>query len=59
MVKTVLAPDAPWPNKPVEKPKVVKAAPKPHNPPPPKSPSKIAHTSKKFDEWAKKNGVKK
>lgn len=58
-MKTVLAPNAPWPNKPVEKPKVVKAAPKPRKPPPPKSPSKIAHTSKKFDEWADKNLARK
>jgi hypothetical protein len=55
-MKTVLAPNAPWPNKPVEKPKPVVEK---RVAPPPKAPSKIAHTSKKFDEWANKNGLKK
>ena len=55
-MKTVLAPNAPWPNKPVEKPKPVA---KKRVPPPPKSPSKIAHTDKKFDEWADKNLARK
>jgi hypothetical protein len=55
-VKTVLAPNAPWPNKPVEKPKPVA---KKRVPPPPKNPSKIAHTDKKFDEWADRNLARK
>jgi hypothetical protein len=55
-MKTVLAPNAPWPNKPVQKPKPVA---KTRVPPPPKNPSKIANTDKKFTEWAKKNGAKK
>ena len=55
-MKTVLAPNAPWPNKPVEKPKPVA---KKRVPPPPKSASKMANTDKKFTEWAQKNGVKK
>lgn len=61
-MKTVLAPNAPWPKydevgevvKPKPKPK-----PKPKAKPPKKDPSKIAHTDKKFKEWADKNGVKK
>lgn len=52
-MKTVLAPNAPWPSKPVEK---LKPTPKPKVK---KERSKIAHTDKKFDEWATKNGVKK
>jgi hypothetical protein len=56
-MKTVLAPNAPWPvwgedGKPVK--------PKPKPKPKPKKPtSKIAHTSKKFDEWADKNLARK
>jgi hypothetical protein len=54
-MKTVLAPNAPWPNKPVEQPKAVKAAPKPRKLPPPKNPSKIKHTDEMFQRWAAKN----
>jgi len=50
--KTILAPDAPWPDKPVEKPKPVA---KKRVPPPPKSASKIQQTDKMFAEWAAKN----
>ena len=53
--KTILAPNAPWPEKPVEQPKVVKAAPKPRKLPPPKNPSKIQQTDKMFQQWAAKN----
>lgn len=54
--KTVLAPNAPWPGKPVEKPK---PAPRVRVPPPPKSPSKIARTDKMFEQWAAKQiGIK-
>jgi hypothetical protein len=58
MVKTVLAPNAPWPvwgddGKPV------KPKPKKRVPPPPKDLSKIANTDKKFDEWADKNLARK
>lgn len=64
-MKTVLAPNAPWPKweeeeKVVEPPKpkpVLK--PKPKAKPPKKDPSKIARTDKNFDKWASKNGVKK
>lgn len=48
-MKTVLAPNAPWPTKPKEKAAVVKVA------KPPKKPSKRAETDKKFTEWASKN----
>lgn len=51
VVKTVLAPNAPWPvwgddGKPVK--------PKP-KPKPKKPPSKIKRTDEKFSEWASKN----
>lgn len=53
--KTVLAPNAPWPNK-VEKPtKVAKVRP----PRPPKAPSKFQKTNQMFEQWAAKHlGVK-
>jgi hypothetical protein len=59
-MKTVLAPDAPWPvwgedGKPVKP----KPKPKPRKIPPKKDMSKIAHTDKKFDEWADKNLARK
>jgi hypothetical protein len=59
-MKTVLAPNAPWPTYTPEG-EVVKPKPvaKKRVPPPPKDPSKIAHTSKKFDEWADKNLARK
>jgi hypothetical protein len=50
--KTILADGAPWPSKPVEKPKPVA---KKRVPPPPKDPSKIQQTDKMFAEWASKN----
>jgi hypothetical protein len=53
--KTILADGAPWPDKPVEQPKVAKAAPKPRKLPPPKDASKIANTDKMFQQWAAKN----
>lgn len=54
-MKTVLAPNAPWPKyEEAEAPKP-KPKPKPRPKPPKKNPSKIAHTDKKFDEWAAKN----
>lgn len=55
-MKTVLAPNAPWPNKPVEKPKPVA---KKRVPPPPKDTSKIQKTDALFKQWAEKNGVDK
>ena len=55
-MKTVLAPGAPWPKTPAEKPKPV---PKKRVRPPPKDPSKIQNTDKMFQLWADKNlGVK-
>lgn len=56
MIKTVLAPGAPWPKqaepvKPVKKPK----AKAPAKPKPKKKPSKIARTNAKYIEWAGKN----
>lgn len=53
-MKTVLAPNAPWPYK-VEEKKVEKPAPKKRVPPPPKDPSKIQKTEAKYQEWARKN----
>ena len=54
--KTVLAPNAPWPGKPAEKPKPVA---KVRVRPPSKSLSKIARTDKMFELWAAKHlGVK-
>jgi hypothetical protein len=50
-MKTVLAPNAPWPSN-VE---VKKPAPKKRVPPPPKSASKIQKTDKMFQQWASKN----
>jgi len=58
-MKTVLAPNAPWPkyeNGELVKPK---PKPKPRKIPPPKSASKIANTDKKFTEWADKNLTRK
>jgi len=54
-MKTVLAPNAPWPNKVEEKVEVKKPAPRKRVPPPPKSASKMRKTDAKFDEWARKN----
>ena len=54
--KTVLAPKAPWPNKPVDKPKPVARK---RALPPKKSTSKIQQTDKKFDEWADRNLARK
>jgi hypothetical protein len=45
--------------KPVKPPPKPKPKPKPRKIPPKKNPSKIAHTDKKFTEWAEKNGVTK
>ena len=53
--KTILAPNAPWPNKPVEQPKAVKAAPKKRAAPPRKDGSRQANTDKLFQQWAAKN----
>jgi hypothetical protein len=53
--KTILADGAPWPEKPVEQPKVEKPAPKKRVPPPPKDPSKIKQTDEMFQQWAAKN----
>jgi len=50
VIRTVLAPDAPWPSRPAEKPK-----PKKRVPPPPKDPSKIKKTDAMFELWASKN----
>jgi hypothetical protein len=47
--KTVLAPNAPWPNKPAEKQKVVVKK------RPPKKVSKQQKTDEMFNEWASKN----
>jgi hypothetical protein len=49
-MKTVLAPGAPWPKKPAEKPEPKKRVPRP-----PKVRSKIQHTDKMFQLWADKN----
>jgi len=56
-MKTVLAPNAPWPK--YENGEVVKPKPKPRPKPPKRDASKIAHTSKKFDEWADRNLARK
>lgn len=49
-MKTVLAPNAPWPNRvEVEKPKRKKRV-----PPQPKAASKIQKTNAKFNEWLAK-----
>jgi hypothetical protein len=54
-MKTVLAPNAPWPNKPAEKPVAKKRV-----APPRKDASRQAKTDKLFQQWAEKNlGVKK
>lgn len=61
-MKTVLAPNAPWPKweekveAPVPPPK---PKPKPKAKPPKKDPSKIARTDKNFDEWADRNLARK
>jgi hypothetical protein len=57
-MKTVLAPNAPWPKYTPEG-EVVKPKPAPKPKPKLKGASKIAHTSKKFDEWADKNLARK
>lgn len=54
-MKTVLAPNAPWPSKPAEQPKAVKPAPKKRVAPKPRDPSKIKHTDEMFKQWAAKN----
>lgn len=55
-MKTVLAPNAPWPYKVEEaKVEVAKPAPKKRAPRPPKKESKMQKTNAKFDEWARKN----
>lgn len=48
-MKTVLAPNAPWPNKPAEKQKVVAKK------RPPKKVSKQQKTDAMFEKWASKN----
>lgn len=53
-MKTVLAPNAPWPKPPEKKPVAKKRV-----PPPPKNPSKIQHTDKMFELWASKNFIGK
>ncbi len=59
-MKTVLAPNAPWPKWEEDKPTPPpKPKPKPKKVPPKKSQSKIAHTDKKFDEWADRNLARK
>ena len=50
-MKTVLAPNAPWPYK--SEPPKVKPAPKAPKPPRPRS--KIGNTDDKFKAWAEKN----
>lgn len=61
MIKTVLAPGAPWPKyePPVERKEISPKSPKnpkPKNSPKPKKkPSKIARTNAKYIEWAGKN----
>ena len=55
-MKTVLAPNAPWPNKPADKPKPVARK---RASPPKKSTSKMQQTDKKFDEWADRNLARK
>jgi len=55
-MKTVLAPNAPWPNKPADKPKPVARK---RASPPRKSTSKMQQTDKKFDEWADRNLARK
>jgi hypothetical protein len=47
--KTILAPNAPWHNKPAEKAKAAKKK------KPPKKVSKQQKTDAMFDEWASKN----
>jgi hypothetical protein len=56
-MKTVLAPNAPWP-KWEEKEAKPPAKPKPKPKPKPKKPSKMKHTDAKFAEWAEKNLAK-
>lgn len=58
MIKTVLAPNAPWPKfdpEPEPKPKFEHKSKPIRKIPPKKSRSKIANTDAKFDEWAAKN----
>lgn len=58
MIKTVLAPNAPWPKFEPEaepKPKFEHKSKPIRKIPPKKSRSKIANTDAKFDEWAAKN----
>jgi len=54
IMKTVLAPGAPWPKYDTQG-EVVKPKPLPRKPPPKKSKSRIAHTNAKFIEWAGRN----
>jgi hypothetical protein len=60
-MKTVLAPNAPWPkyNKEGEVIAKPKPKPKPRPKPPKRDASKIARTDKNFEEWADKNLVRK
>jgi hypothetical protein len=51
-MKTVLAPNAPWPTTPKEKPKAVARK---RVLPPPKNASKQKRTDAMFEEWASKN----
>lgn len=56
MIKTVLAPGAPWPVHALEVPLPKKPELKPvAKPKPKKKPSKIARTTAKYIEWAGKN----
>jgi hypothetical protein len=57
-MKTILAPNAPWPK--YENGELVKPKPKPKPKPRPKnSASKIANTDKNFNEWADRNLARK
>lgn len=62
IMKTVLAPNAPWPKfdpAPEPKPKFEHKSKPIRKIPPKKSRSKIANTDAKFDEWAEKNLARK
>jgi hypothetical protein len=55
-MKTVLAPNAPWPKWEEDKPTPPpKPKPKPKNKPPKKDQSKIERTDRNFEKWASKN----
>ncbi len=58
-MKTVLAPNAPWPKYNKEGEVIAKPKPKPKPKPPKRDASKIARTDKKFDEWADRNLARK